>query len=331
MKLKKKYQLLLFTAVISVPVILLAVSILMSMIYESMFKQMNHGMPFHRSFAYTAMLVVFLCSLLLLALLFSKSINSLLRKINILNQTIRHLAEDKKIPDKLEVKNDDEIGELIKSVNLLIERTTYRELELRQQEEMKKELLQKLRHDINTPLTALRLQLFDLEGQYHDQAVFESLYQQIQYIAELSNEFHLYSTDTLEDSYIVNDVVNVNAVLAGMAKKWGYLYTIHGIELVYRRTNQELTWTSNELWLQRMFDNIFQNALKHSKAKKLEVAIENESVSIRDDGTGFDMNRKGAGLGLNIIDDISRMLNITYTLQSNQTGTQFCFTKIEKS
>lgn len=96
MKLKTKYQLLLCTAVISVPVLLLTVSILMSMMYESMFKQMNNGMPFHRSFAYTAMLVVFLLSLLLLALLFSKSINSLLRKINILNQTIRHLVSDKK-------------------------------------------------------------------------------------------------------------------------------------------------------------------------------------------------------------------------------------------
>lgn len=56
MKLKTKYQLLLFTAVISVPMLLLAVSVLMSVIYDSMFKPMNHGMPFHRSFAYPAMI-----------------------------------------------------------------------------------------------------------------------------------------------------------------------------------------------------------------------------------------------------------------------------------
>lgn len=179
--------------------LLLAVSVLMSVIYDSMFKTMNHGMPFHRSFAYPAMIVVFLISLLLLAFLFSKSIHSLLHKINLLNQTIRHLASDQRVPDKIEVKRADEIGELIKSVNLLIERTTYRELEsLRQQEEIKRRLLQKLRHDINTPLTALRLQLFYLEDQCHGQAVFESLYQQIEYISELTNEFNLYSAETLE-------------------------------------------------------------------------------------------------------------------------------------
>ncbi|MEH7627907.1 two-component system sensor histidine kinase YbdK [Bacillus sp. FSL R5-0603] len=327
MKLKTKYQLLLFTAVISVPVLLLAVSVLMSMIYDSMFKPMNHGMPFHRSFAYPAMIVVFLISLLLLAFLFSKSIHSLLHKINLLNQTIRHLASDQKVPDKIEVKRADEIGELIKSVNLLIERTTYRELELRQQEEIKKELLQKLRHDINTPLTALRLQLFYLEDQCHGQAVFESLYQQIEYISELTNEFNLYSAETLESSYIVNEEVRLNELLETAVKKWDYLYSMSGIELHYKPADQDVRWMSNALWMQRLFDNIFQNTLKHSKAEKMEVTIEHGNVFIRDNGIGFDRNESSEGLGLNIIEDTCRLLAITYELHTNDNGTEFLFSK----
>jgi signal transduction histidine kinase len=327
MKLKTKYQLLLCTAVISVPVLLLAVSILMSVIYDSMFKPINHGMPFHRSFAYPAMLAVFLISLFLLAFLFSKSIHSLLRKINLLNQTIRHLASDKKIPNKLAVKNDDEIGELIKSVNLLIERTTYRELELRQREDMKKELMQKLRHDINTPLTALRLQLFYLESQCQDQTAFESLYQQIEYIAELTNDFNLFSTETLESSYIINEEVRINDLIETAVKKWDYLYSVNGIELHYKPTDQDVIWISNGLWMQRLFDNIFQNTLKHSKAEKLEVKIENGAVSIRDDGIGFDREQVSNGLGLKIIEDLCRLLRITYVLQTNENGTAFLFSK----
>ncbi|MEG7284101.1 HAMP domain-containing sensor histidine kinase [Bacillus sp. FSL K6-1005] len=327
MKLKTKYQLLLCTAVISVPVLLLAVSILMSVIYDSMFKPINHGMPFHRSFAYPAMLAVFLLSLFLLAFLFSKSIHSLLRKINLLNQTIRRLASDKKIPNKLAVKNDDEIGELIKSVNLLIERTTYRELELRQREDMKKELMQKLRHDINTPLTALRLQLFYLESQCQDQTAFESLYQQIEYIAELTNDLNLFSTETLESSYIINEEVRINDLLETAVKKWDYLYSVNGIELHYKPTDQDVIWISNGLWMQRLFDNIFQNTLKHSKAEKLEVKIENGAVSIRDDGIGFDREQDSDGLGLKIIEDVCRLLRITYVLQTNENGTAFLFSK----
>ncbi|ATP40473.1 two-component sensor histidine kinase [Solibacillus sp. R5-41] len=322
MKLKKKYRLLLLSAIISVPLLLLAISVFMSIIYEVVFKTKNKGIPFHESFAYPTMLVVFCLSLLLLALLFSKSINALLNKINILNTTIRDLASDEKIPSTLEVTNNDEIGELIRSVNVLIERTTYRELEMKQQAEIQKELLNKLRHDINTPLTAIKLQLFYLEGQYTLSApILDSLYQQIQYIADLTNEFNIQNTDTLESSYILNDEVNLNDLVETMLKKWSYLYSIHDIELIYQPVNKGLIWTSSELWIQRIFDNIFQNTLKHAKATKLEVSIENNVVILSDNGIGFDVNRKHEGLGLKIIEDITRILNINYTVQSNENGT----------
>ncbi|WP_350302147.1 sensor histidine kinase [Peribacillus frigoritolerans] len=326
MKLKKKYQLLLFIAVISVPFILLLISILMSLIYDMAFKSNNSDIPFHESFAYPTMLGVFILSLLLLAFLFSKSINSLLNKINILNETIRNLASDEEIPNKLEVNSNDELGKLTESVNLLIERTTYRELELKQQGEMKKELLNKLRHDINTPLTAVRLQLFYLEGQYSDQApLLQSLYQQINYISELTNEYNIQSINTLDNSYILNDEVNMHDLIEMMVKKWAYLYNMHGIELIYHPLNGELEWMSNDLWLQRLFDNVFQNVLNHSKADKLVITIENNVVSIKDNGIGFDID-SSKGLGLKIIEDIAKTLHIKYNLQSNESGTLFCFT-----
>ncbi|MGE7903351.1 sensor histidine kinase [Peribacillus sp. NPDC094092] len=331
MKLKKKYQLLLFIAVISVPFILLLISILMSVIYDLGFKTKNDDIPFHESFAYPTMLGVFFLSLLLLAFLFSKSINSLLNKINILNETIGNLASDKEIPNKLEIKSNDEIGRLTKSVNLLIERTTYRELELIQQEEMKKELLNKLRHDINTPLTAMRLQLFYLEGQYMDHVpLLQSLYQQIDYISELTNEYNIQSTEALDNSYILSDDVNMHDLIEMMVKKWGYLYNMHGIELIYHPINGELEWISNDLWLQRLFDNVFQNVLNHSRADKLVITIEHNGVSIKDNGIGFDIDSKSKGLGLKIIEDIAKTLQIKYHLQSDESGTLFCFT-VEKT
>lgn len=326
MKLKKKYQLLLFSAIISVPLLILVINVLMSVIYNIVSK--NSDIPFHESYAYPTMLILFLLSFFILAFLFSRSINSLLNKINILNKAIRTLASDDKIiPNKIDVKSDDEIGELIRSVNLLIERTTFRELQLRQQEEIKRELLNKLRHDINTPLTAMRLQLFYLEEDFKDQApILESLNNQIQYIAGLTNEFNLQSTDTLESSYVVMDEVNINALLATMVNKWTYLYSIHNIQLICKTVDKDLVWVSNGLWLQRLFDNIFQNTLRHSKASKFEVSIENRVVTIRDNGVGFTMNNKGIGLGLKIIEDIARILDIKYSLQSSNNGTLFCFT-----
>jgi len=324
MKLKKKYQLLLFAAIISVPLLLLGIGVLMSVIYNAVFKPQNDQTPFHASFAYPVMLVVFVLSLVLLAVLFSRSIRSLLNKINLLNRTIRHLASYDKIPSKIAVHGNDEMGELIRSVNLLIERTTYRELELKQQEDMQKELLHKLRHDINTPLTAVRLQLFDLECQTAKSPIFESLYQQIQYIADLTKEIHLQSTDHLESSYILNEDVNIRDLLETMVQKWGYLYSMHEIELRFQPVDEALIWSCNALWVQRLFDNILQNAMRHAKATMLEVTIEHGVVSIRDNGIGFnESQRRDEGMGLKIIADIARMLQIHYTLESNEQGTLF--------
>ncbi|MFJ8102004.1 histidine kinase dimerization/phospho-acceptor domain-containing protein [Lysinibacillus sp. NPDC096212] len=327
MTLKTKYRLLLFTAIVSVPIVLLGISVSMSIIYEFAFKTRNKGTPFHESFAYPTMLIVFFLSLCLLAFLFSKSINSLLAKINMLNKTIRDLASNESTPSTLEAGSEDEIGQLIQSVNILIERTTYRELELKQQQEQQKELLQKLRHDINTPLTALRLQLFYLEDYYKEEQpkLVESLNEQIQYIASLTNEFNLQSLDDIENSYIVTEQVQLAILLETMIKKWSYLYRMHNIELIYHPEDTHLAWTSNELWLQRMFDNVFQNTLKHSNATKLEITITDSMIFMIDNGIGFEQNRLSGGLGLKIIDDIARILQVSYSLHSTEEGTSFCF------
>lgn len=326
MTLKTKYRLLLFTAIVSVPIVLLGISVSMSIMYEFAFKTRNKGTPFHESFAYPTMLIVFFLSLCLLAFLFSKSINSLLTKINMLNKTIRDLASNERIPSTLAVGSEDEIGQLIQSVNILIERTTYRELELKQQQEQQKELLQKLRHDINTPLTAMRLQLFYLEDTYKEQPkLVESLNEQIQYIASLTNEFNLQSLDTLENSYIVTEEVQLTILLETMIKKWSYLYRMQNIELVYHLEDTHLVWTSNELWLQRMFDNVFQNTLKYSNATMFEITLKDSKIFMMDNGIGFEQHRVSDGLGLKIIDDIARILQVNYSLHSNEKGTSFSF------
>lgn len=326
MTLKTKYRILLFSAIISVPIVLLGISVLMSIIYEFAFKTKNQDIPFHESFAYPMMLVVFFLSLGVLAFLFSKSINSLLTKINMLHQAIRDLASDERTPHTLEVGSEDEIGQLIKSVNILIERTTYRELELEQQQSLQKELLQKLRHDINTPLTAIRLQLFYLEETLKDQPdMVESLNEQIYYIASLTNELSSQSIDTVESSYIIKEVVSLPKLLETMINKWRYLFNIQSIELSFQLDVAELSWVSNELWLQRLFDNVFQNTLKHSKATKFTVVIDNRKVKMMDNGIGFEKNHKHSGLGLQIIEDIARVLQLQYTLESSKQGTSFCF------
>jgi signal transduction histidine kinase len=324
MKLEKKFQILLLSTIFSVPLLVIFINIVMYSIYQLVSKTTNNDKPFHESLAYPTMHVLFFLSFILLAFILSKLIHSLLNKINVLNQTIKRLASEKEIPNKLEVSSNDEMGDLIRSVNLLIERTTYREIELKQQEGMQREYLNKLRHDINTPLTAIQLQLFYLEGE-HPSLELESVYKQIHYISELTNEVSLKSTHTLNDSYIEKKEVNIHQLLSGMVKKWEYLYSIHNIELRYLALDQDIVWMSHALWLQRLFDNVFQNTLKHSNAEWFEITLERGGISMRDNGLGFDREEECQGLGLKVIEDLTRSLHISYTLNTSPTGTAFIF------
>jgi two-component sensor histidine kinase len=56
------------------------------------------------------------------------------------------------------------------------------------------------------------------------------------------------------------------------------------------------------------------------------ITIENNVVSIKDNGIGFDIESKSKGLGLKIIEDIAKTLYIKYNLESNESGTLFSFT-----
>ncbi|MCM3667243.1 HAMP domain-containing histidine kinase [Mesobacillus subterraneus] len=324
MKLKKKYQLTLVAVIISVPISLLLINLLMLGFYKVVSKIRDTNTPFHESFAYPTMHVLFLLSFLLLAIVFSKTIHSLLKNISTLNSIILNLASNERVPNKIEITSEDEIGELTNSVNLLIERTASREMELKQQEEMQREYLNKLRHDINTPLTAIRLQLFYLEGE-NTSLPLESLYQQIEYIADLTNEFNRDSIDSMDSSYILYTEVNISDLMRDMIKKWDYLYRINQIKLQYHPHEKNLVWSSHKLLLQRLFDNAFQNALKHSKANKMEITINDGVVSMNDNGQGFAQKKQIQGLGLKVIDDLAKILNIKYTLQTSAEGTEFTF------
>jgi len=74
-----------------------------------------------------------------------------------------------------------------------------------------------------------------------------------------------------------------------------------------------------------MFDNVFQNTLKHSKATKLEITMKDNQIFMMDNGIGFEQNRVNGGLGLKIVDDIARFLQVSYSLHSDEEGTSFCF------
>jgi len=320
MKLKKKYQLLLLSVIFSVPLSIVVINVIVTVIYN--YFSNDTETQFFESKAYPIMLGLFIVSFFTLAILFSKSINSLIKRINELKQTIMELASnDKKRLQKISYSRNDELGDLTNAVNLLIDRTISKEIEIMQQEQMKLELLTQLRHDINTPLTAMRLQLYTIENDFSQhQDIFNSLNEQINYISKLSNEYDFERLSRVDNSYIIMEKVDVPKLINTIILKWNFLYKVNQISIVLNDSSTKFHWKSNEIWLHRLFDNIFQNILRHAACDTLEITLQKNLIIFKDNGVGFNVEEKGTGL--RIIEDICRMLELQSTIQSNEKGTQ---------
>ena len=320
MKLKNKFQLLLLLVIFSVPLSVIVINVIVTVIYNHFSKDVET--QFFESKAYPIMLGLFIVGFFILAILFSKSINSLIRRINELNQTIMKLAsDDKKRPQKIPYARNDELGDLTNAVNLLIDRTISKEIELKQQEKMKQELLTQLRHDINTPLTAMQLQLFTIENDFSQhQDIFNSLNEQINYISKLSSEYDFKSLSRVDNSYVLTEKVDVSRLINTIILKWNFLYKVNHISIVSYYSSTKIHWESNEIWMHRLFDNIFQNVLRHSASDTLEITLQKNSIIFKDNGIGFNVEEKGTGL--QIIEDICRVLELQSTIQSNERGTE---------
>ncbi|WP_432703017.1 histidine kinase dimerization/phospho-acceptor domain-containing protein [Lysinibacillus sphaericus] len=320
MKLKKKYQLLLLTVIGSVPLSVVVISVIVTIIYNHFSNDVQT--QFYESKAYPIMLGLFIVSFFALAILFSKSINTLIKRINVLNKTIMELAsDDKKRLQKIPYARNDELGDLTNAVNLLIDRTISKEIEIQQQKRMKQELLTQLRHDINTPLTAMRLQLYTIERDFSQhQDIFNSLNEQINYISKLSNEYDFERLSRVDNSYVIMEKVDVLKLLNTIIFKWNFLYKVNQISIVLNDYATNCQWRSNEIWLHRLFDNIFQNTLRHAACDTLEITLQKNLIIFKDNGIGFNVEEKGTGL--RIIEDICRVLDLQSTIQSNEKGTQ---------
>lgn len=324
MSLKKRYYVLIGSIVFLVPVLFLATNLLLFFVYFFLSKVFSLGDSFQNSFFYASIFTVYFGLLLLLIFFSAKSINHVLYKINQMNKTIKKLSLEE-VPEKLHITNDkDEIDLLAGSINRLIDRLAYKELALESELAFKKEYTNKLSHDINTPLTGLKLEIYHLEkkGQI-EKASLDSMYHKIDYISKLMIQLNQRELESVKDTYIFYEDVDMREVIKKLIKKWTYIYENKDIQINLHFQTSSIIWRSNELWLERIFDNIFQNTHLHSDAKSINIHANEVNIIIMDDGKGFDTDDIQNGLGISIIKEICEKLAIHCELTSNEHGTRY--------
>lgn len=271
--------------------------------------------------------------------------NKQLREIN------RNLKENRIV--KISVPNK-ELEELLKDINdslhiIREERIVYenREKAFRQQ-------IESISHDLRTPLTSMLGYLRIMETEEVSAEVREDLgtvIRKAERLQELINQFYDFSRVTDLEYYVkLEDFEVTKALREALAEAYGELAT-RQLEVTTDIPKSEVYVIANEKALQRVFQNLLQNAARYAKSK-LSIAVremkEEVILSFTNDVEGIDENEMehlferfytieasrssgSTGLGLTIAKELVEKMkgSMEAKLEDGSLCIRMCFKKEE--
>ncbi|CAM2756519.1 sensor histidine kinase [Salinicoccus roseus] len=242
----------------------------------------------------------------------------------------------------LGTKRKDELGELTKSFAQMAER-------IRQTENMRKDFISNITHDINSPLSNIKgysaLLRNELDSDGKAQEYLSIINGESNRISAMTNQLLLLSSLDHEDHLLKKKIYDVGSQLRRLIHR--YEWRIDEGNLMLSHDIQDVVIAGDETLLEAVWDNLLSNAIKYN-SEFGEVGIEliehedDIEVSFRDTGIGMGEEAKqhiferfyredssrsgkvqGSGLGLSIVQKVVQLHNGTISVQSNGHGTVF--------
>src|SRR5699024_1874243 len=226
-------------------------------------------------------------------------------------------------PEPIELKSSDEIAELIKQYNELINR-----LEKNEQERQK--LIENISHELRTPTANIKGYLYALkEGDIRgDEQLFASLHnqaEQLTYLIEQVEHLHEWSTTNEQDGYEKENIKSEQLINESIQL---FDWQIEQQEIVVKKSIESIALQVYKGGMQQALSNIIENAIRYRVKDSpinivgknildgyvIEISSEGEPIEAHDRERIFERfyrvdhsrNREtgGSGLGLAIAKEI---------------------------
>jgi len=275
--------------------------------------------PLERDFLFV---YIFLSLLVISGVIISTTIA--FRPIRKTSEQVNSLDPLFKLEKLDEIGSKDEIGVLIKTFNSLLEKTFIAS-------KSQKQFIENASHELNTPLTSLKLQIEQLLKK--DTVNKETIASIQEDVDEIQSTIEaLMALETVTKNDISNEKVNVNTIVEEV---------IHNSDIQFI-SNETITVFSNSKILKVMLNNLIGNAEKF-KEKEIRITLDQinkkPSLVVEDDGVGIDpenydlifnpfwqedesrtRNKGGKGLGLSIIKNITLRYGWNISVDKSELG-----------
>ncbi len=285
----------------------------------------------------------------IIGLVFMMFLSRILTKpLKILQDKIRIVSIDRK-NERIEWKENDEIGQLIDSYNHMVSKLEQSTELLKSSEREKawREMARQIAHEIRNPLTPMKLNVQYLEKAYAEKDLkfgeklhktSQNLIKQIDTLNEVAGMFSDFSKTGVRKTQKSDLVKTLNESLALFKKSYDITFD------VVLPGNEAIMVNASESDLIRIFTNIIKNAIQAMEgnfSKRIEIKLEKQangwSLYIRDFGKGiskehrknifkpyFTTKSTGTGLGLAIVKNMMHEMGGSVDFESSEgEGTQF--------
>lgn len=285
------------------------------------------------------------------------SINKKISKSNEILDDIKNGNGNRRILSK----DDDNFSEIIYKINEIVYLYEEKLAEFQKKENANNQLLTSLSHDIRTPLTsiigytdAIKKEL--LKNDFKDELVSKKVIENyIDIVREKSHSLKEYLDNVFDwfklnsnEFYLDLKDTEITELSRNIIKSWIVIFEEKDIDFDIEIEEKEIICNLDQNAYARVINNIIQNAVEHSKTKKIQISIKESNrkifIIIKDFGVGIEpddlehifdrlykcdkaRNKVGSGLGLYITKELVEKMNGYINVKSEVgEGTEFDIT-----
>ena len=236
------------------------------------------------------------------------------------------------IPDPLETGKEDEIGKLELAFNDMIGQLKESRKRETEEEELRRELIANLSHDLRTPLTTIRGHAYRLRKEAMTEQGSQSLEMidaKIDSLGQLIDNLLSYTLLSSGKYPYHPEDTDAARIVRHSAAAWYPVFEKKGFRIELDITDKPVIWHLDRSWFERVLDNLFQNVNRHAAdGGFIGVSLTMDSaglaeLQISDHGEGMQQpsSEKGAGIGLTIVDMMLKEMGLVWTVDSGSGGT----------
>ncbi|MCG3087138.1 sensor histidine kinase [Sporosarcina cyprini] len=279
-----------------------------------------------------ALLTVFVVFILISTLFFYR-----IRKRLLHLQEAMALSDQSGIPSPVAVSREDEIGRLELSFNRMVQEVEEGRLRQIEEEELRKELIANLSHDLRTPLTTIRGHAYRLQQEQLSEKGTESvklLDEKIRYMDGLIDNLVSYTLLTTGKYPFHPEKIDIVRLIRTSFAAWYPVFENLQFAMELDIPDRQVFWQADPQWFSRILDNLLQNIHRHAVTGRfIAIRIQDETLIIEDHGPGMKSKSpsQGVGIGLSIVSLMMKEMNLEWDIQTNTQGTTMTISQRQRS